>query len=107
MDDRDEHGRFLPGVSGNPNGRTKFSLVTILKEKLQSVPEGEKRTVAEILIESYLANAFKTNDGVAIRDFLDRVDGKPKQHLTVDDQTKEDSEFIQEVKKLREQLQKE
>jgi len=82
MDDaeRDELGRFLPGWKGGP-GRPKFSIVSIIRNKLETVPDGEKQTVAEMMVEKYLGDAYATGDGVAMRDLIDRFDGKPKQSI--------------------------
>ena len=79
-----DHGRFVPGESGNPKGRPAFSIVSIIKAKLQSVPRGQHRSVAEAMIADYIADAQERNDGVAIRDIIDRFDGKPKQHIRMD-----------------------
>ena len=82
---RDEKGRFVKGSSGNPEGtnagRPKISIVAILREKLAEVPEGEKRTRAEIMVAQYLDDAIANRDGVAIRDIIDRIDGKPMQPM--------------------------
>ena len=37
--ERDEAGRFLPGVSGNPKGKPKTSLIAAVKAKLRANPE--------------------------------------------------------------------
>ena len=73
---------FKPGESGNPNGRPKgaFSLVGILKEKLQEIPDGmDGKTYAQLLIQRAMSIALKDGDVGMIRDMLDRVDGKPAQ----------------------------
>ena len=48
-------GRPFPkGVSGNPDGRPPgtFSLLTLLKQELQKVPEGQdKKTYADLIIK--------------------------------------------------------
>lgn len=80
---RDDKGRFTDGNPGGP-GRPVFSIVSIIKAKLQSVPRGQHRSVAEAMISDYIADAQEHNDGVAIRDIIDRFDGKPKQHVRVD-----------------------
>ena len=82
---RDEQGRWLPGTSGNPEGKEEgtFSILAIIRTKLQEVPEGEQRTYAELLIEQYITDALKTHDGVAIRDLVDRIDGRAVQNVVV------------------------
>ena len=81
--DRDDKGRFLPGISGNPAGRPKgkLSLMAIIERKLEEIPKGETRARAEQLIDSYL-NAILTGeqpDGTAIRHLIEMFDGKPTQ----------------------------
>ena len=85
---RDDKGRFTDGNPGGP-GRPVFSIVSIIKAKLQSVPRGQHRSVAEAMISDYIADAREHNDGVAIRDIIDRFDGKPKQHVAVSDDRQE------------------
>lgn len=82
--ERDERGRLLPGNTANPNGRPKFSLVGILKDKLKEVPEGEdKVSLAEKLIDEAIKKALK-GDTFMLRDIIDRVDGRPKQVMGFD-----------------------
>ena len=64
---RGENGKFLPGFSGNPDGRPKdsFSLLTILKRKLQQVPpeyKNDKKTYAEALVNSILKKGIVDGD---------------------------------------------
>lgn len=84
MEDRDEKGRFLPGYAGGP-GRPpgSVSLLGILKKKLQErdPSDPDERTYADILIERYIMDALENGDGQAIRDMIDRTDGKPKQTI--------------------------
>jgi len=81
LDGRDEQGRWLPGHTGNPNGRPKFSIVSIIRDKLEETPEGDEKTYAEKLVHAYIINALENNDGPAIRDLIDRFDGKAKQAI--------------------------
>jgi len=76
---RDAKGRWLPGVSGNPNG-APLSLVGILKRKLLEIPEGERKEQADALMDIYLAKAFSGNENL-LKDILDRIDGKPKESI--------------------------
>jgi hypothetical protein len=76
---RDAKGRWLPGVSGNPNG-APLSLVGILKRKLLEIPEGERKEKADSLIDVYLDKAFGGSENL-LKDILDRIDGKPKESI--------------------------
>lgn len=87
--ERDEKGQWLPGESGNPRGRPVFSIVSIIKDELQSVPEGQQEPLIRQIIREYIADARIRNDGTAIRDIIDRFDGKPKQHIAVSDDRQE------------------
>jgi len=82
---RDKLGRLLPGNSGNLKGRPKFSLVAILKDKLQECPEGEdKVTYAEKLIKKMLDEAVDKGNDQQIKNILNYVEGMPKQVLSHD-----------------------
>lgn len=84
---RDEKGRFIKGVSGNPDGKPigAFSLIAILKQKLQECPKGmskkEKRTYAILLIEKMLTKAIKEGDNSTHRLILNYMEGMPKQAI--------------------------
>ena len=83
---RDDKGRFKPGTSGNPAGKPKFSLITILKEELNKYQgDDEKATVARELILKYLEKA-RRGDPIILRDVLNRIDGMPTQKFGVDDE---------------------
>ena len=81
-EERDDKGRFLPGKSGNPNGRPKFSITSIIKEILEEIPEGEKRRAVEIAARKYV-DRVREGDPVAFRDLVDRFDGSPRQSIEV------------------------
>ena len=77
---RDEKGRFVAGEYEGGPGRPKgISLLAILKEKLGKtiLTDTGEISLAEAMIEQYLQKASAENDGIAIRDALDRIDGKP------------------------------
>lgn len=73
---RDKHGRFIKGVSGNPNGRPKddtvkdrlFPLVPKSIERLQQIldnPDSLPRDVikvAEIVLDRVYGKAFQSVD---------------------------------------------
>jgi hypothetical protein len=80
---RDAAGRFLPGVSGNPAGRGHTpSLVAALRSELGERESGGKPAIREIAAR--LVDMALDGDIRAIREVLDRVDGKPVQAVSVD-----------------------
>lgn len=87
---RNEHGQFLPGVSGNPKGRVKgvpnWSTV-IMEEALRTygvTKDGTRvdkmRAIAQKLLELALAGDMR-----AISEFGDRAEGKPRQSIDLND----------------------
>ena len=80
---RDGAGRFLPGVSGNPAGRGSApSLVAALRAELGEREDGGRpamRAIAARLVEMALEGDIR-----AIREVLDRLDGKAVQAVSVD-----------------------
>ena len=97
---RDTQGKWLPGTSGNPDGKEEgtFSILAIIRAKLQEIPEDEQRTYAELLVEQYIVDALATNDGVAIRDLVDRLDGRAVQTVTIaNDLDREWLDFSKEI----------
>ena len=77
--------RFKPGQSGNPKGRPKsITLSEAYRKMLAQVDEADaqKRTRAEILAEEMYVKA-KSGDVSALREIADRVEGKPRQTVTL------------------------
>ena len=75
---------FMPGVSGNPNGRPKgsgISITTEIKKKLEEVPEGQKATYLQLLINRIMKQAIQDGDQQMITKIWNYVDGMPKQPL--------------------------
>lgn len=73
---RDEKGRFISGVSGNPNGKPEgtISLLADVKRKLRAMKEKDPKEYNE-LINYYWRD-------VKMRDLLIKmVDGLPKQSI--------------------------
>lgn len=54
--------------------------MSLLKRKLQEVPEGQKETFAQLFITSYIKEAL-SGKGDMLRDAFDRVDGKARQPI--------------------------
>ena len=101
---RDEKGKFIKGYPGGP-GRPKFSPLSILREELQKVSDGERETFILDFIQKYVAKAIKDVDGVAMRDIIDRFDGKPKQSITINNE--KDAEWLELFKELTNEVKRE
>ena len=101
--ERDKNGRYVDGhksVGGRPPG--SLSLLTILKDALVEVPDGEKQTYAEKMIRQYRDITIEKNDGIAVRDMLDRVDGRALQKVVVENE--KISEFVELYRGLKDEV---
>jgi len=80
--ERDEKGRLLPGNTANPNGRPpgSLSLVSILKNELQIVPEGEKVSRAIAIIRK-IATQAEEGDRHSQKLIMNYIDGMPRQNI--------------------------
>ena len=77
---------FRPGKSGNPAGRPRSKgLVNALRAKMgESRPDG--RTTEEHLVSALIEEGLRGKHRVAaIEAILDRLEGKPKQRLDLND----------------------
>jgi len=86
-----------PPGPGRPPG--SLSLLTILKSALEEIPEGEKRSYAEKMIRLYRDDTIEKNDGTAIRDMIDRIDGKALQKVSVTNE--KDTEWLELFKEVK------
>ena len=88
---RDEKGRFVKGVSGNPKGREpgSLSITSMIKEKLLEVPEGQKKTYAEAFILKIMKKAIQDEDGFMIKQVWNYIDGMPKEKLELEGDIRE------------------
>jgi hypothetical protein len=76
---------FMPGKSGNPNGRPKRTPLTdVTREKLpQKIPDDPQgRTYAEAIVDKLIAMAL-SGDIAAIRELHDRAEGKARQTIDI------------------------
>ena len=75
---RDEKGQYMKGHSGNPGGRPKNTLTTILKERMiEDVLIGDKwLTTADLIVDQAIHLAL-VGDMQAIKWIFERVDGRP------------------------------
>lgn len=77
---------FKKGQSGNPEGRPagSFSLLTLLKQKLQEIPEEykeDKKTYADLIVERMLADSIKKGDQQQIKLIWNYIEGMPTQKI--------------------------
>ena len=75
---RDEKGQYIKGHTGNPGGRPKNTLTTILKERMiEDVLIGDKwLTTADLIVDQAIQLALE-GDMQAIKWIFERVDGRP------------------------------
>ena len=77
-DSRDDQGRFRPGHSGNPGGRpASRSINAAIRERLEYV--GDDGLSRAERIAALLVSMAEAGDLRAIREVLDRSEGKPTQ----------------------------
>ena len=77
---------WKPGESGNPAGRPKSSITSILREKLEEIGEGGRskaEIVADILYELATSKGSR-GQMPALTELLDRIEGKvADKHLNI------------------------
>ncbi len=81
---RDEQGRFIPGVSGNPDGRPPMTEEEkIVKKATKELVSEYKEKLAEALplISPVLIAKAMEGDMQAIKEVNDRVMGKAKETM--------------------------
>ena len=84
---RNQKGQFMQGCSGNPQGvgagrpKGALSLIGLLKEKLEEIPQGEQKNYAELIIEKMIKKAMAGEDS-QIKNILQYTEGLPRQ-LTI------------------------
>jgi len=84
---REEDGRFLPGKSGNLNGRPKMTKEEKLIAKTQRnfIKEYEEKLKESLpLLSPVLIAKAMEGDITAIKEVNDRVMGKPRQNIGLD-----------------------
>lgn len=81
---RDGKGQFVPGQSGNPNGRPKeLSIVAALKRMLDKTPEGKDKKYLDMLVERVLKIGIADGNVQMLKDIIDRVDGRAKSKIDI------------------------
>src|SRR5687768_12183069 len=86
-DERDEKGKWTannprawrPGQSGNPNGRPKGSKSgsSVLRRMARQLVDPKSGLNATELISAKLLSAAMSGEAWAIKEYFDRVDGRP------------------------------
>lgn len=78
--------RFKKGQSGNPKGRPpgSVSITTEIKKRLQEMPDGQKKTYLELLINRILKLGVVDGNEQMIKVIWNYVDGMPNQLLEAD-----------------------
>ena len=74
---------FEKGQSGNPAGRPagSISITTEIKKKLQEIPDGQKKTYLELLINRILKLGVVDGNEQMIKAIWNYIDGLPAQKL--------------------------
>jgi hypothetical protein len=77
--------RFKPGQSGNPSGRPKNVLSKSLRKKLEELESDapDARSNADLITDKLVTLALGGNLE-AIKIVLDRMEGRPRQSISVD-----------------------
>ena len=75
---RNEKGQYMKGYTGNPGGRPKNTLTTILKERMMEdvVVNDKWLTTADMIVDQAIHLALD-GDMQAIKWIFERVDGRP------------------------------
>ena len=77
--------KFKKGQSGNPNGRPvgSFSLVGMLREEIQKVPEGQKLSYAEAFLRKMLSKAINEGDHASQKLIMNYLEGLPQMKMDI------------------------
>ena len=109
---RDEKGRFIKGVSGNPAGKPpgSLSIIAEIKKQLDEIAEEDpqKRKKLELLVRKIILKAINDGDTAMIRDIIDRVHGKPAQSIDMNVNSMDDlrKEYFEKLNELDERYSK-
>jgi hypothetical protein len=79
------------GQSGNPAGRPvgSISVTSMVKKKLEEVPEGQQKTYLELLVGRIIKQAIVDGDPQMIKTIWQYTDGQPKQGIDIRHEEKE------------------
>jgi len=70
---------FKKGQSGNPKGLKKgtVSIVAGIKRKLMQLEPGTKKVYLDLFLSKYFQKAIRDGNVALMKDFIDRIDGRP------------------------------
>ncbi len=93
--ERDEHGRFKKGVSGNPKGRppAPLSITWEIKRIMQQTEPTTKRKYLELFAQSVLTRALK-GDPTCTKLVFQYIEGLPKQNIDVNETGEKKIEIV-------------
>lgn len=94
---RNEHGHFLPGVSGNPNGR-----ISEQKREVQELARLHSVEAIETAVMIMRTSKSETNRLVAANMLLDRGWGRPRQSVEVEEHGRSLEQILQGIAAARE-----
>lgn len=77
-----KRGRWKPGESGNVNGRPRKEncITSLLKAALETIPDGDTRTNAEIITDILIKYA-RAGEPWSIKEIMDRTEGRASQRV--------------------------
>ena len=67
--------------NGRPVGSKGLNLTSLLKAKLEEIPEGKKETYSELFIKTLLHKAMVEKDLQSLKLIMNYVDGLPQQSI--------------------------
>lgn len=82
---RDENGRFAKGHPGGPGRKPKeHSITDQLRGVSEEIDEETGKTKAQLLAEKLWALALEDEDKQAMVQIIDRLDGKPRESIELE-----------------------